>query len=432
MASLPPYDDTAASPSRKRKRPTGKADSDVDEEDSAQGDEGGRDEENEELDHEEESINDGEEESIHDDEEESTHYSDCASVREHDEAQLDSSADVEQFDGGTQSYIFAIDQQSWADLVEEYHELTAISYKKSSSKQLTKLLTTIEDATEAYKGAADGFKDNNLVSDISEQLSTALADVAPIPQDPNVPRPKLKISRMETQISHLQCCIVPAMIWMIPDAVSAYERLELSADALLAKVIKLLELLSHLCEQLRPSNYAQFSYPDHLKATRLILKLLILQLKIQTPLPHQVINEEPNASPQPQSDPEPEPEQLPSPAQLSSPSERSFDHDLLPDTSQGSEIGDPWDDSEAAALVKGLQRHLGEQRSYFCRLPTSSLTLSCTGHDRYEIIAEELGPRFGFRPVEELRAKAREIREDYFDAMRWNGDQYPERTYPWY
>jgi hypothetical protein len=167
------------------------------------------------------------------------------------------------------------------------------------------------------------------------------------------------------------------MIWMIPAAINAYEQADLSGEAVLPKVIKLLELLSHLCEELRPSNYPrnQFNCPDHLKTTRVIVSLLLLKLKLQTLLPPQFINKKSNASlqlqPQPKSksEPEPEPEPQPqpqpalsSPVHLSSPatSERFIDHNPLPDPSQRSEIEKPWDDREAAALIGGLQRHWGK------------------------------------------------------------------------
>jgi hypothetical protein len=47
-------------------------------------------------------------------------------------------------------------------------------------------------------------------------------------------------------------------------------------------------------------------------------------------------------------------------------------------------------------------------------------------------IAEELRPIFGFRSLEDLRSKARELREDYFEALRYKGEEHPELTQSWF
>ncbi|PGH08161.1 hypothetical protein GX51_01315 [Blastomyces parvus] len=326
---------------------------------------------------------------------------------------------------------------NWSDLLAEAKKLIPSPNLTQTSPLLCKSLAAITQAKKLYARTKEIRQDYQTVPDhlcetersnaqeVVQQISHIISNVRLIfDEKGGLVTDNRDLKRMRQAIHEIGTYVVPGLVMLLKLCITAHcVDNELSIDGM-KQLTQLLQSLSLLCERIQPKFFRPYiHFGDTLQQIRVVVRFLWalfdnqsnrLQAKRRLERLNNIQQKRVGVSRNMQ-------HKRPDRQEVTLPPTDDEEDDhisimTIDEDSSNEQLSEgpdefPWTTAESEALVTGLERY--------------------QGLDRYTMILRDFRTQLSGRTMEDLRVKAREIRDSYVAAMRLDNFTLDPRQWNW-
>ncbi|OJD15467.1 hypothetical protein ACJ73_08978 [Blastomyces percursus] len=325
---------------------------------------------------------------------------------------------------------------NWSDLLAEAKKLIPSPNLTQKSRLLCKALAVITQAKQLYARTREIRQDDQTVphylceaeksnaQEVVEQISHILSRVRLVfDENGNIITDNRDLMRKRQAVNEIAVYAVPEVVSLLKICLAAhYVDNELSVDGM-KQLTQLLQSFSLLCERIQPKFFLPYiHFRDTLQQIRVVVRFLWTffdnqSYRLQTKRRLERLNNIQQKSFGPHRNMQ---YKRPHRREVTlTPNDEQDDRVSIISIDEGSsneqlpEGSDefPWTTAESETLVTGLERYQGP--------------------DRYTMILRDFRTELSGRTMEDLRVKAREIRDSYVAAMRLDNFTLDPRQWSW-